>query len=313
MNKAIGIFSIYGDLHAHVIRHELQTKYNTAVFVFEVDQIAGSNNYNLFTDSDNCNHLSITDSSGETISINYLDKIWWRRRAKVQNYTNSISDESHKDLINNDTYDALNGGLTSVFEGEWVNGINETEIASNKLIQTKIARECGFNIPKTIITQSTERLIDFVSSIDSGVIVKPMRGTKKSALRAVKLYKDNIQHDLDISSCPTMYQEYIEGTRHYRVHCFGSNIITVLIETEQVDWRSLTNCKFKGCKLPQEIEEKIKKFLDLMNLKMGVIDIKQSSDGEFYWLEINPQGQFLFWEPLIKNNLSNHFCEFLIQ
>ncbi|MCP3746805.1 hypothetical protein NLX82_20530 [Paenibacillus sp. A3M_27_13] len=69
---------------------------------------------------------------------------------------------------------------------------------------------------------------------------------------------------------------------------FGNEITTVLIETEEVDWRSLRNCKFSIYKLPNDIENKAFNFIRKINLKMGVVDLKQSVDGEYFGLEINP-------------------------
>jgi glutathione synthase/RimK-type ligase-like ATP-grasp enzyme len=35
-----------------------------------------------------------------------------------------------------------------------------------------------------------------------------------------------------------------------------------------------------------------------LGLKFAAVDIKESSDGTFYFLELNPQGQFLYVEIL---------------
>ncbi|MCY9443307.1 hypothetical protein MOF48_15765 [Bacillus spizizenii] len=308
--KKIGIFSLYGDFHTYVISNELKNKFNTKAFIIEVDQIAGDETLSFYA-NDNNNNLYLPDNNKVKVSVNDLDRIWWRRRSKRQLSAKKIADESHKDFVNIETFEALIGGIINVFNGEWVNGISETETASNKLIQMKTAKECGFNLPKTIVTQNKIDLLNFVDGLNKSMIVKPMRGTRKATLRAIKIDKDDLKDDLDVTVCPTMYQEFIEGTQHFRVHCFGNNITTVLIETEEVDWRSLRNCRFSIYKLPDDIESKIYRFLKKMNLKMGVIDLKKSVDDEYFWLEINPQGQFLFWEPLLDINITEKFCDFI--
>ncbi|MCX4674881.1 hypothetical protein OG413_05995 [Streptomyces sp. NBC_01433] len=45
---------------------------------------------------------------------------------------------------------------------------------------------------------------------------------------------------------------------------------------------------------------------------MGIIDIKLMPDGEPVWLEVNPQGQFLFLESLLGEPLADRFLDFLI-
>jgi hypothetical protein len=45
---------------------------------------------------------------------------------------------------------------------------------------------------------------------------------------------------------------------------------------------------------------------------MGILDLKLGSDGELVWLEINPQGQFMFLEGMGRGiRLSRPFCDFL--
>ncbi|MFB5561433.1 hypothetical protein [Bacillus cereus] len=310
MNK-LGIFSVYGDFHAYVIGNELKNRFNTNAYIFEVNRLAGDDSLSFYPNEYETNNLYLTDHNKEKINVIELDKIWWRRRSKQQISANEIVHEPHKDFINLETFEALVGGVINVFDGEWINGISETETATNKLIQMKTAKECGFQLPQTIVTQNKTDLLSFVDRLNRSMIVKPMRGTRKATLRAIKIDKHDLKDDLNMTMCPTMYQEYIEGTRHFRVHCFGNEITTVLIETEEVDWRSLRNCKFSSHKLPNDIENKIFNFLKKMNLKMGVIDLKQSADGEYFWLEINPQGQFLFWEPLLDINLTEKFCDFI--
>jgi hypothetical protein len=44
---------------------------------------------------------------------------------------------------------------------------------------------------------------------------------------------------------------------------------------------------------------------------MGIFDLKLSDDGEPVWLEVNPQGQFLFVEGLAGLDLKAAFADFL--
>jgi hypothetical protein len=51
--------------------------------------------------------------------------------------------------------------------------------------------------------------------------------------------------------------------------------------------------------------------LELLGLKMGVVDLKLDPIGEPVWLELNPQGQFLFVEGLTGLDLTGAFSAFL--
>ncbi|MFE6052518.1 hypothetical protein ACFQ6N_17330 [Kitasatospora sp. NPDC056446] len=42
------------------------------------------------------------------------------------------------------------------------------------------------------------------------------------------------------------------------------------------------------------------------------MDLKLTPEGQPVWLEVNPQGQFLFLEPLTGMPLTEHFADFLL-
>ena len=50
-----------------------------------------------------------------------------------------------------------------------------------------------------------------------------------------------------------------------------------------------------------------------LDLRMGVMDLKVTDDGDVVWLEVNPQGQFLFCQALSGVDLIGAFAAFLIQ
>ena len=54
-------------------------------------------------------------------------------------------------------------------------------------------------------------------------------------------------------------------------------------------------------------------FLELLDLRMGVVDLKLDPDGRPVWLELNPQGQFLFVQGLTGLDLTAGFADFLCE
>ena len=56
----------------------------------------------------------------------------------------------------------------------------------------------------------------------------------------------------------------------------------------------LGTAKVSSHPLPNDIEDKLIKLMDRMNLKFGAIDFRLTPDGEYVFLEINPAGEYLF-------------------
>ena len=109
------------------------------------------------------------------------------------------------------------------------------------------------------------------------------------------------------------YKEMIPGRRHLRINCFGDTAIGVIIETDDLDWRTNMNGLVYPFDVPFELIKKLRMVLRTLGLEMGIFDLKETPEGELVWLEVNPQGQFLFLEPITNLPFSERFADFLIQ
>ncbi|MEU4949706.1 hypothetical protein [Streptomyces lavendulae] len=85
-----------------------------------------------------------------------------------------------------------------------------------------------------------------------------------------------------------------------------------LLKTDKLDWRADLTIPISVWPVPDETAEKVVAVLRGLGLRMGAIDIKLTPSGEPVWLEVNPQGQFLFLEPLLRIPLAGYFLDFLL-
>jgi hypothetical protein len=63
---------------------------------------------------------------------------------------------------------------------------------------------------------------------------------------------------------------------------------------------------------PPDLVERLRTAVCRLGLRMGVVDLKVTPDGEPVWLEIDPQGQFLFLQPLVDVDYVELFARFLL-
>lgn len=85
-----------------------------------------------------------------------------------------------------------------------------------------------------------------------------------------------------------------------------------LIATTALDWRPDLNVPISPWPVPDGIRRRVGTVLRQLGLRMGIVDLKLTPEGEPVWLEVNPQGQFLFLEPLTGEPLTEHFADFLL-
>jgi hypothetical protein len=256
-------------------------------------------------------HAAVADRHGNKIVVRDLHALWWRRVGHPQVLPPDAFDAAQIDLIDNDCRVALGGSLLNEFRGTWVSHPIKTQLAENKLLQLRTAEEAGFRVPRTLVSQDPESIRRFCRRLHGNVIVKPVRGTTRAPLFTQMLRADHLQQDENLRIAPAMYQELISGTRHLRVNAFGDEVYGFAIDSPDLDWRGNLDVPVTEVAIEPTVADRIRTVLRRLGLRMGIVDLKLTPDGQPVWLEINPQGQFLFNEGLCGSPLTSHFARFL--
>jgi glutathione synthase/RimK-type ligase-like ATP-grasp enzyme len=244
------------------------------------------------------------------VRIDQIDVIWWRRFYVDPQISSEVSDPDARDLIVRDGRAAFLGALLAEFKGRWVSEPDASRRAEMKPLQLVAARRVGLAVPRTLISQDPSAIRQFVADVGA-VVAKPVTGTPNAQIYTGLIDGAMLRHDRQLALCPAIYQEYVPGTHHLRVCCFGERCHSALITSSEVDWRG-GPIEARPIETPRETERALREVLDLMGLRMGIVDMKLTDDGRPVWLELNPQGQFLFLEGLCDMQLTRRFGEFLV-
>jgi len=99
---------------------------------------------------------------------------------------------------------------------------------------------------------------------------------------------------------PGIYQERIFKKSEVRVTFFGNKLFAVEIDVlgvQDVDIRShIVHLRHTAICLPVEIESACRKMVAHFGLLYAAIDLVRSVEGVYYFLEINPNGQWAWLE-----------------
>jgi glutathione synthase/RimK-type ligase-like ATP-grasp enzyme len=310
----IAIVSIENDLHALVFQKALEKYDGLRCHIVESNRICGSKALSWSSVEGSGFECRLpTKEGGDNLEVSKLDVIWWRRVGFPQKIPFNITDPAHVDVIENDCRAALTGLLLNEFRGTWINHPINTLLAGNKLVQLRAAQDAGFRVPRTIVSQNPTAIRHFCEGLDYKVIVKPIRGARKTPMFTSMVTPAHLTCEDSIALCPAIYQEYISGEMHVRVQCFGDAIYSVIIKSQDLDWRVNLDVPVIANNLAEDVKTRLRNVLKLLGLKMGVVDLKLTPEGELVWFEINPQGQFLFVEGLSGLDLTSAFTDFLYQ
>jgi len=306
------IVTISDDLHALSVQAALRAR-SVQCNIVESDRLSGEEALSLTINCRGLSNARVRTSEGTLLEIAACGVIWWRRPKALQQIDASALSEHQMGLINNDCTATLIGMLEGSFGGKWISSPRATEFASNKINQLAAAHKCGFRVPDTLISQFPEEVSQFNDRHNGRIIIKPVAGTPGPLLFTQFIRQEHLAATESIKACPTIYQEFIPGTRHIRLNCFGQKSFAGLIESENLDWRPNLNVPITRWTVPDKLHKQIRQVLDLLGLEMGIVDLKESSQGELVWLEVNPQGQFLFLEGLTREPLTELFADFLCE
>ncbi|MCB1514181.1 MAG: hypothetical protein KDJ18_05105 [Hyphomicrobiaceae bacterium] len=305
----IAIFSQEHDIHALAIAHALRQRQDVSAHLIATDALAESGGIRWHENNQAPSELRTVE--GKWIDLRAQDVIWWRRVNQPQKLVESLPEGELKDFVNNEWRTAIFGIAHSSFKGIWVNKPTNDAIAGNKLIQLQAAKEQGFAVPRTLVSQDFDAVKTFLSSIGGHGIAKKLMGTRHAPLATVHINERELDRR-GVTLCPAIYQEKVKAKKHLRVNCFGHQIHTISIDSPIMDWRRDMSVSFSPYALAPEIRSKLLSMLRRLGLEMGVFDMILTDKGETIWLELNTQGQFLFGEGLAKHDLTNPFCDFLI-
>lgn len=194
------------------------------------------------------------------------------------------------------------------------------DFARNKVYQLSLARSLGMNVPKTIISSDALNIISELK--EKSIIYKAL--TWLSTIDGELLFTNEVRDDeiernsRSIERAPGIFQERIEKKYEYRVTVVDEELFPVRIysqefEETQLDWRrNQAGLRYELCTLDEFCTSMLRKFMQSTQLRYAAFDLIETASGEFYFLEANPAGNWLWLEERLSIPISSAICSALI-
>ncbi|KKT28181.1 MAG: RimK domain protein ATP-grasp [Candidatus Yanofskybacteria bacterium GW2011_GWA2_44_10] len=257
-----------------------------------------------------------------------IRSVWNRRRGQSKAGVN-IKNPKITEYIEQESQILLDS-LPYLIKTDWISHPDAITISARKPYQLLVAKSLNLAIPETVIGNSSEMIEKYVS-LDSMLALKPLSmatvslcdGENDPASNLI-LYTKPVTHDQIIKktrrvvNCPVTVQKYIPKEFELRITVVGNQAFACAIysqETERTthDWRKydLTHTPHKVFNLPDDINQKCLTLVDKLGLKFGCIDMIVTPEGQFVFLEINPNGQWLWIERLTNLPIGDAITDLL--
>jgi hypothetical protein len=205
-------------------------------------------------------------------------------------------------------------------EALWVNDLAATYKAEHKAVQLSVAASLGFAVPKTRVTNLPHPYL-------LGEKCKRMaiKGLDTVLLRAegyemfgFTTFESSEQLESDAwRSAPATVQVALTNKLDIRVTVIGNRVfaaaITVGGNPVSDDWRvHKRNAQFHEFDLPPETVGRCRALVRALGLVFGAIDLALC-DGEYYFLEINPTGEWAWLVDSAGLPIDEAIADFLSQ
>jgi glutathione synthase/RimK-type ligase-like ATP-grasp enzyme len=220
-----------------------------------------------------------------------------------------------------DEIDSFFKNLFTSIPSKWLSLPSSVYEAENKILQLRIAKEIGFNVPATLITNSKERLTRFYDECGGEMILKPISQTRIQYGKSASFIFTNpvtsevMERINEYDLTPCIYQKKIEKEYEIRITVIENEVFSAAVysqtdEQTKNDWRK-KKLDFHKVEIPNDLKEKCISIVKRLNLGFGAIDIIKSVDDNYYFLEINPNGQWAWIETQTGQDISGAIIRYL--
>jgi glutathione synthase/RimK-type ligase-like ATP-grasp enzyme len=208
----------------------------------------------------------------------------------------------------------------------WLNSPDRMRIAERKPLQLLRAAQAGFSTPETLVSNSPGRAIDFRSRAE-----RQGRQTAVKSLRIdtalsyggklwfpfTSVWPDGLADTESIALTPAVFQHYVAKATEIRAVVIGDRVFAASVDSQadpqtRHDVRAVENMDcYQPCELPEAVRDRLARLVRGFGLGSCSADLIHSPDDEYVFLELNPNGQWLWLETHAGLPLSETVAGFL--
>jgi len=214
--------------------------------------------------------------------------------------------------------------IATVPTRNWISAPDRIFVSENRLLQLRVARECGLSIPSTIIANSSQEMMQFIETHDR-CCTKPLFSGQFNTREGLKLFYTTIVDKNDtkfvaaVRNFPVLVQEYVDKQYELRLIVVGRSIFPVKIYSQDdtrtaTDWR-VENCtipRYEATEVPNELLAAARRIVSRFGLQFSSMDIIVTQNGGYYFLDLNPNGQWAWLDSMLHLGVSSTLANMLV-
>ena len=206
-----------------------------------------------------------------------------------------------------------------------INRYSASRLINNKSVQLHLAHRCGLKVPNALMSNSPQAVKDLFTHNGNRTICKGFtphvwarhdnRGI--AVTETFELTREKLPADEVLTFAPAIYQDMVVKQFDVRTVLMGHRVYSYALHNPQkaLDWRQDAGqgkVEVEIIPTPSEIEKGILDFARKAGICFGSLDFAVGMDGQWWFLEINEEGQFLWLDQFNRNaRTQEKFCAFI--
>lgn len=305
------IFSEEADIHARAVVEHIERRGDSVrVMDYRIFPLES----NLMASYERGHESVVLETAQGVIDFQDIKSCWWRRPQAFDLGNKLKSDEA--EFAYGECQEAMDG-IQWAMKARWLNPPSNDEMGHRKTYQMSIAHQLGFPMPETLVTNNPAEVIEFQGRLDGKkIIYKPFSATRKHWRETRVFGKRELQHLDSLCFSPTIFQRYVSG-QDVRLTAVGGELFAAVIDARSseypVDFRmNMDRVTMHVTEIPADVQRFVGALMKRLGLVYGAIDFRIDEHGDWYFLEINPAGQWLFVEEATGLPISESIADWLI-
>lgn len=307
------------DPHADSVVAALRAR-GVAVFRLNTDEF--HRDITISADADGA--VALADRWGRRLAFPADVRSVWYRKPVDPAPPDGAADAGTQALVLGETRELLDS-LRADRRPRWVNNPHDNALARHKLPQLRLARALGLRTPRTLVTNDPARARAFQAEVAAPLVCKALKEVGyaegddwRSLFARVVAPGEFAAHADAVALCPTLFQEYIAKDHELRVTVIGAALFCCRIDSQavadaKIDWRRADPARVPHRIVPLDpvVERALRAMLAAYGLAFGAFDLIVTPAGEHVFLELNPNGQWLWVERATGAGLSAAMADLL--
>lgn len=305
------------DEHADAVIHELH-KRNVPVFRFHPEDFPQECTISIEIRDGRIEGEIINNY--HRVAFNEICAAWLRRTQNLILKRRELTSTRLEDYVKAQSMATLTT-LCESLQTLWVGHPHKLRRADVKALQLSEAYKAGLKIPHTLISNDPARASAFVELLgEKECAIKPLLALGVSDEQGYRLPLTRTLpkgYALDsVTQAPTIFQPYIDKLTELRCVVIGDKIFSAKInsqdsEVTRLDWRG-GDCQHETFELPKQVKMSIQRMMGSFGINFASLDMILTPEGEFVFLELNPNGQWLWLEEELGLPLVSSMADLLL-